>query len=170
MRALVLAAVVALAFAGCGGGDGSAPGSGYEVDLPEGWSDVTDEAEDAESPIRFDRVFARKRKDGFATNVNVIRERLPEGATLKQIEGYAPEQLRAFGATDIRPARRTEIGGGPATAREYRIDVGQGPLRGKQLQTVHGKRVYTITLTARAGAFDSHVAGFEAILDSWRWD
>ena len=77
----VLCLLVLLAGCGSEAGDARA-GSGYELDLPDGWSDDTEEAEEAESAIRFDSLLRKGREDGFATNVNVIRERVGEDVLL----------------------------------------------------------------------------------------
>lgn len=174
----VLAALVLLA--GCGGDDEEggggevaagtavAEGKGYKVELPDGWSDDTDVAEEAEFPIRFDRLLRKNPSDGFATNVNVIRERA-EGVELDDVAKQSEMQLRGFGAREISPIREAEVDQEDAIERDYSLSQGGRDLRGRQL-VVRRDRLYTITLTALEDAFEGDLAEFEEILDSWRWD
>lgn len=157
--------------AGCGSKAGDArSGSGYEVDLPDGWSDDTEEAEEAETAIRFDSLLRKEREDGFATNVNVIRERVGDDVALGDVEDTYEQQLRQFGASNIGKPVERELDGDPAVVRDYDYDQQGMDLAGRQLAVVHGGRLYTVTFTALATAFDDEVAEYEQILDSWRWD
>ena len=186
--ASLLLVLFALAFAaGCGsdddeegsGGDGGGAstsqvgeeqGSSYSLDLPSGWREAKDEAQKAVEAINFDSFYAKERRDGFATNVNVIRERVPEGTGLESLEPTYNRQLRGSGATDISEPRDRELDGEPAVVRDYSIAAEGRKLAGQQLATLHDGRLYTVTFTARRDAFDADQPEFEEILDSWRWD
>lgn len=166
---LALAATL-LVLAACGGGEGGTTGTGYAVDLPDGWSDKTSEAENYESPIEFDRFLAKDRQDGFSTNANVLYERAPAGATLDEVEVEFKRQLQQFGAKGVTPAEDREVGGEPGRSREYRVFLSGQALRGRQVFTIHDGLLYTITFSARRDAFGADQSGFERLLDSWRWD
>lgn len=119
MRFCVAILAVLALLTGCGGDDGSsnkdgrASGSGYSVALPSGWSDVTDRPEVAGSPIRIDRLFTKRRRNGFATNVNVIREPAPEGAGLDDLTLSTSACSRGWAIVPLPPR-----GTGSSTAME----------------------------------------------------
>ena len=171
---LVLLSLILLS--GCGGDDGSSggkdtvSGSGYSVELPTGWSDSTDEAEDVETPVRFDRVLSKKSQDGFATNVNVVRERAPEGITLDQVEEQFRRQIEGLGATNLTPPEEIEVDGEGAVARNYTLKGSGKTVRGRQIFSVHDDRVFTVSFTSLPERFEAERAEFQEILDSWRWD
>ncbi len=175
-RALT-AAVVALALLvpACGGGGGGeaddrqAEGSAYTVSLPEGWRDSTDDEAADEVPIKFDRLFTGDRVEGFTVNVNVIREPKPD-ADIEEIVAAGQKQLEAgFGATDLSPPDKRELDEDPAFAYTYALDQGERTLRGEQVVAVHEDRLFTVTLTAPAEAFEEQEPEFREILDSWDW-
>ena len=178
---LVLALLVALLLGACGGDDNggggssdegtTAKGSAYEVKLPDGWRDRTDEATDEDTPIRFDRVFATGPSGGFRTNVNVIRERLPENATLEQIVQVSRKQVRAaYQPTNMERARATKLGDEEAQSYAYALDAEGKKLRGEQVIALHGERIFYVTFTALEDAYRERHSEFQQILDSWTWD
>ena len=181
---LVPALLAVLLLAACGGDDGGdggsggskdegtpAKGSAYEVKLPDGWRDRTDEASDADTPIRFDRVFATGPSGGFRTNVNVIREGLPENATLEQIVQVSRKQVRAaYQPTTMEPAKPAKLGDEEARSYSYSLDADDKKLRGRQVIALHGERIFYVTFTALESAYGKRHPEFEQILDSWAWD
>jgi len=173
------AALVALALLtpACGGGDEGggggdareAEGSLYTVSLPEGWRDSTDDDAADEVPIKFDRLFTSDRVEGFTVNVNVIREPKPD-ADIEEIVAAGQKQLEGgFGATDLSPPDKRELGGDAAFSYTYTLEQGERTLRGEQVAAVHEDRLFTVTLTAPEQAFEDQEPEFQEILDSWEW-
>lgn len=157
--------------AGCGG-DGAgdtAGGSEYEIALPSGWEDQSEQAEESEVPIRFDLVVGKERVQGFATNVNVLREPAPEGTGLEEIGPQFERQIEAFGARELSEPRDLMLDGDPAIARDYELSLQGRRLLGRQVFTIHDDRIYTVTFTSRQDS-TRELEEFEQILDSWQWD
>ena len=167
---LVVLAVLAPGLAACGGSsEEKTEGSGYSVELPDGWKDRTDDAPE-ESPIRVDRLFIGPRVKGFSTNVNVIREPRPANATLEEIEQQGRPQIRGFGGRDISQAKPVELDGERALSHTYRIRQQGKLLTGEQYIAIHDGRVYNVTITSDPSAFADARRDFKEITGSWKWD
>jgi hypothetical protein len=166
---LLLIAALGLGTAACGSEDDAVEGSGYSVELPDGWSDRTDDAS-KESPIRLDRVFVGPKADGFAANVNVVREPRPENATLEEIEQAGRPQIRALGGREISQAKSVELSGERGLSHTYRIREGGRALEGEQFIVIHEGRVYNVTVTAATKGFADARRDFREITGSWKWE
>ncbi len=166
--ALALLGVLALLLAGCGGGDGgSVSGTGYEVTLAEGWKDGTDKVEG--SVIRFDLLIG-KAGGTFNTNVNILRESVPDEVGLGDLRTIYRGQLDAVGATKITAAKALNVDDDDGFTYEYDQKSPQGDeLHGRQVAVIHKGRAHTITLTALASRFASANDEFDEMLGSWRW-
>jgi hypothetical protein len=168
-------AALALLIGACGGAakqDGpKATGSAFTVSLPGGWTDTTAEAEESDlSPgVEFDRLLEKSPSDGFATNVNVLREAKTPDAELGEIVAAGQEQVKGADATDISPPDKTELGGEPAFEYTYAIEQDGQSLRGKQVAAIYEDRVFFTTFTARDDSFEDEQQEFQEILDSWEW-
>ena len=177
---LLLLVVLAL-LAGCGGGDDddggggatrTAPGgaevdgTGYRFTAPQGWRDASAALQG--SAIRVDRVYAGPARDGFTTNVTVVRE-TPRGVTLAAVEPAFRRQASALAddAGVSRTQRRT-LDGAPARTWTYRLRQGGG--RQRQLFAVRDGALYTLTFSAAARSFAAQERVFTRILASWRWE
>ena len=166
---LVVLAVLAASLPACGSGDEKVEGSGYSVELPDGWKDRTDDAPQ-DSPIRVDRLLIGPRVRGFATNVNVIREPRPGNATLEEIEQQGRPQIRGFGGRDISQARPVKLGDERALSHTYRIRQRGKLLTGEQYIAIHDGRVYNVTVTSDPSAFADARRDFREITGSWKWE
>ena len=166
--------ILALLIPACGGGDGGeggprAEGSAYTVSLPEGWRDSSDDEAADEVPVKFDRLFTGDRVEDFTVNVNVIREPKPD-ADIEEIVAAGQKQIEGdFGATDLSPPDKRELGEDSAFSYTYTLEQGGMTLRGEQVAAVHEERLYTVTLTTPAEAFEEQQPEFQEILDSWEW-
>ena len=167
--------------AGCGGDGGKVVGgSGYEVTVPDGWEDRTDEGEDIEvGSFSPDVTLIGDREDGFTTNVNVIRTQggaldIDEqvGAERELLEtGEIPgsdEQLPP--AQDLSPVESITLDGEEARTYEFRVEQNERELRLRQVIARHDGQSYAITLTADPDDFEDGLDGLESILGSWAWD
>ena len=171
-------AAVALVAAGCGGeggegGEGgssadSVAGTGYTVETPAGWRDGKEEAEESGQPIRFDLVIRREPKDGFATNVNVIRTRV-DVTDLDRIAAQQKSELEDVGGRDFGAPARTDVDGETAVGRVYTFGKASRPLRGRQYIAPHEGSLYAITFTTLAGRFEREQGQFDEVLRSWKW-
>jgi len=174
-RSLTAAIAVALLIPACGGADDrggggrEAQGSQYTVSLPDGWRDSTDDDAADEVPVKFDRLFTGDRVEDFTVNANVIDEPKPD-ADIEEIVAAGQKQLEGgSGATDLSPPDKRELGEDSAFSYTYTLERADRTLRGEQVVAVHEERLYTVTLTTPAEAFEEQQAEFQEILDSWEW-
>ena len=168
---LVAAALsLALGLSACGEGEEKVEGSGYSVELPDGWKDRTEDAEEQTGGIAVDRLFIGPRVEGFATNVNVLREQRPADASLEEIEQRGRPQIRGVGGRNISPARPVELGGERALSHTYQIRQQGKLLRGEQYIAIRDGRVYNVTVTSVPSAFADARSDFREITDSWKWE
>jgi hypothetical protein len=186
-----LLALAALAAAGCGGDDGdSVEGNGYSYSVPNGWEDAADsEAADEASEVigmRFDSLVNGEAEDGFAVNVNVLRERVPGGITGPEYAelniaalrdpsaaGYPPELAERIEELDVRGLsrpRRLELDGAGAMTWDYGTTQGGRDLRQRQMVVVRDGAGYTITLTALPSQFEDGTEALDEVVESWSWE
>jgi hypothetical protein len=191
---LALTLALTIAVTACGADDGSTDrvaGSGYSYAVPGDWDDRTDESkEEAElelAGVRPDTVVTSESRDGFATNVNVIREEgLPEGVTAGDYAhisqaglrdpvsaGFPPEVvevIEAMKVRDLSDAEITELAGERGATLQYASSRAGRPLRHRQLIAVRSNAAYTLTYTAPEERFEEDLPAFEEIIESWRWE
>jgi hypothetical protein len=176
--------VGALVAGGCGGDDeepqgggqqqaeGAIEGTGYSFVPPDGWRDAAEAFEG--SAIRVDAAYAEPEpQDGFANNVNVIRES-PEGLDPDRLDDYVQEFRKQAGtlATDagLTETEETELDGEPARTYTYESREPEQPrIRQQQVVVIHEDAIYTLTWSARRDTFEQSQAQLQRLLDSWRW-
>ena len=147
-------------------------GTGYSFVPPEEWRDGSEAFEG--SAIRVDVFYAEPEpQDGFANNVNVIRE-TPNGFDADRFDDYVTVLRKQAGtfATDagLSAIEELELDGEPARTWTYEAREREPPrTRGQQVATTDGEALYTITWTARHDTFEESQAEFRRLLDSWRW-
>ena len=167
---LLILAVLAVGLPACGSSEEKVDGSGYSVELPDGWKDRSEDAEEQTGGIAVDKLFIGPRVEGFATNVNVIREARPANASLEEIEQRGRPQIRGVGGRNISPAKPVELDGERALSHTYSIRQQGKLLRGEQYIALHDDRVYNFTVTSVPSAFADARKDFEEIADSWKWE
>jgi hypothetical protein len=188
---LALLAVAAGALAGCSSGDEDAEpveGTGYTYSVPDGWEDLSDPAEEEIEigGFRPDTLVVGEREDGFATNVNVIREDgLPSGVAAAQYAdaslaglrdpvgaGMPPEVAQAIEKANLRQIsepRDAELDGEEAFAWDYRGTQDGRDVRVQQVAAVMDGAGYTLTLTVLPDRFDEGGEALDQVIDSWSW-
>ena len=188
---LALLAVAAVALAACSSGDEDAEpveGTGYTYSVPDGWEDFSDPAEEEIEigGFRPDTLVVGEREDGFATNVNVIREDgLPNGVTAAQYAdaslaglrdpvgaGMPPEVAQAIEDGNLRQIsepRDAELDGEEAFAWDYRGTQDGRDVRVQQVAAVMDGAGYTLTLTVLPDRFDEGGEALDQVIDSWSW-
>lgn len=182
--AALLAAVALLAGCGDDGGETGkvVEGTGYELTVPDGWDDRSGQSEDfAVGDFTPDLILTGEREDGFTTNVNVIRtqgvtrsldEQTEAERELLERGGPVSGDVNLQPAQNLTPVEDTTLGGGPARAYEFELEVPQGDssARLRQLIAIDDGTGYAITLTADPDRFEQDRDDFEAILESWKWE
>lgn len=185
-----LLAVAALTAPGCGGEDEDpVEGTGYTYSVPDGWEDASDSQAAEEAPevigVRFDSLVNGEAEDGFAVNVNVLRERVPGGITASEYAqlniatlrdpsaaGYPPELAERIEELDVRGLsrpRELELGGTGAMTWDYSTTQGGRDMRQRQMVVVRDGAGYTITLTALPSQFEDGTEALDEVVESWSW-
>jgi hypothetical protein len=189
-RLAALLAVGTLAAAGCGGEDEDpVEGTGYTYSVPDGWEDASDSEAADEAPkvigVRFDSLVNGEAENGFAVNVNVLRERVPGGITASEYAqlniatlrdpsaaGYPPELAERIEELDVRGLsrpRELELGGAGAMTWDYTTTQGGRDMRQRQMAVVRDGAGYTITLTALPAQFEDGIEALDEVVESWSW-
>jgi hypothetical protein len=192
IRSLLAAvlALAALAASGCGGEDEDpVEGTGYTYSVPDGWEDASDSQAAEEAPevigVRFDSLVNGEAEDGFAVNVNVLRERVPGGITASEYAelniatlrdpsaaGYPPELAERIEELDVRGLsrpRELELGGTGAMTWDYSTTQGGRDMRQRQMVVVRDGAGFTITLTALPSQFEDGAEALGEVVESWSW-
>ena len=185
-----LLALAALAATGCGGEDEDpVEGTGYTYSVPDGWEDASDSQAAEEAPevigVRFDSLVNGEAEDGFAVNVNVLRERVPDGITASEYAelniatlrdpsaaGYPPELAERIEELDVRGLsrpRELELDGAGAMTWDYGTTQGGRDMRQRQMVAVRDGAGYTITLTALPSQFEDGAEALDEVVESWSW-
>jgi hypothetical protein len=180
---LVIGLLVGALLVGCGGDDeepqnggqqpeGAVEGTGYSFVPPDGWRDASEALEG--SAVRIDAAYAEPDpQDGFANNVNVIRES-PGGLDPDRFDEYVEELRSQAGtlATDagLTATEELELDGEPARTWNYESRRPEQPrIRQQQVVAIHEDALYTLTWSARRDTFEDSRAELQQLLDSWRW-
>jgi hypothetical protein len=145
-------------------------GTGYSFTAPDGWRDVSQRFEG--SAVRIDSAYAAPTAtDGFATNVNVIRE------TPQNLEPRAFDEVVEVLYEQIAPSavegtltkiRKSRLDGAAARVWLYSSKRKTGRIRVAQVAVLKGNAVYTITFSAHPKSGRSE-DDLKLILDTWRW-
>jgi hypothetical protein len=179
--------LVVLALAGCGGEEqDQVEGTGYVYAVPDGWEEE-DGADLEVGPFRPDSLVVGKREDGFATNVNVIREPgVPRRVTAAQyaevslaglrdpagvgFPAEVAERIENLNPRGITEPLDAELDGEEAVEWEYRSTQDGRDLRVRQLAAVVGGAGYTVTLTVLPDGFEDGSEALDEVVESWSWE
>lgn len=183
MRALLVLPILLAALLGaCGGDDGggTAEGTGFTVEVPDGWADASDRAEALEfAGFRPDLVLVGPPRDGFTPSVNVVVEAGVPPET--RLDGYVEagravlragrlgEEEIPGGEVELGEVRAAGVGGERAATFDHVRTVDGRRLRARQVVALRGSTAYTLTFTDLAERFDSSVSKLNSVLASWRW-
>lgn len=186
--ALIFVALLAALIAGCGSGSdgpGTTTGKGdtYTLVLPGSYDEIGDleaaatkEAADksleelgSEPEFDLDSAFAKDAEDGFATNVNVSTEPLPEGIDLAEYRDITVRNAPRIGLEVDSGPEATTLGGEPAFQITASAERDGKSLRFRAISSVHGGLGYSLTLTALADHFAEADAEFTGIAESFTW-
>lgn len=185
-----VAAIVAAGLAGCGetpveeGFEGGpAEGDGYELVLPDGWGELTDDARgqaeegtrgELEEDLGFDpsfsidAAFGKEREDDFSTNVNIVIEPLPPSATLDQYEQVSVTTTEQIGVEVLEGPSPATLGSEPAFELRVAQEAEGRELVSESVSTIGPDgSAYTITLTDLAERVDESEPEFAEIVESF---
>ena len=185
MRRVLLLPILLLALAGCGEDEAEEiSGTGYSYEVPGGWEDVSDDAEFEAAGFNSDSVVRGESSEGFASNINVVREtslasdididEYTEAGLrlLKEPElltGEAREIFEGIDAKDFSDTTKVELDGADARSTDYSSEQGGRSLRLRVVSAIDDDTAYNITFTALRSHFEDDVEALDEIVDSWRW-
>jgi hypothetical protein len=138
---------------------------GFSLGYPDGWTlqDLQD------SPADVALAADQSEVDGFAENVNVLVQQVPEGLTLDRYTQASKQGLESLEGFQLGSEGSTSLGGEPATWLEYEA-VQQGVLlQFWQVWTVRGPKAYVVTYTGRGEGFDTFRMDVETIVRSFEF-
>jgi serine/threonine-protein kinase len=138
---------------------------GFSLGYPDGWTlqDLQD------SPADVALAADESAADGFAENVNVLVQQVPEGLTLDQYTQTSKQGLETLQGFELGSEGSTNLGGESATWLEYEA-VQQGVLlQFWQVWTVRGPKAYVVTYTGRGEGFDRFRMDVESIVRSFEF-
>lgn len=192
--ALALLAGVALMPLACGEDDEPLVGTAdapYEVTLPSGWQEASEEqreaagvqageafeaaaGQDVDVPnVGVTSLWSRGEFGDEVPNVIVITEPLPQGISPAQFVTVSIDNAqRAFSAQLIAPPREVEpitVAGEGSRAFDYRVRFGDQELGKRVVFIFREDSVYTLTLTSLPADFRQATAELDEILASWQW-
>jgi hypothetical protein len=194
-RGAAVALLGALLLASCGDDDddpligvSDAP---YEVTLPEGWSEGTDEekeqlglqagaafeeaagAEIDVSGVGVTSLWLRGEPAPETPSAVVIAEPIPEGFGDEEFVSVSLANAeRAFAQQLVAGPRKvtdSPVAGEPAPTFDYRIRFGDRELAKRAVFILRDDTAYTLTLTALPEDFDGAASELDEILATWTW-
>lgn len=191
-RSALVTLIIAIALAGCGDSGGSSDdavdGDGYTYSVPADWVTGNDAAADAAQAgidavglggaVGLDSLSIDTRPEGgFSSNVNVLSPLPAQGFSAVEaleLSNGSLENLPAGAGFELTGSptdpESTTLDGDEAAFTEYHATQDGGALKLRQLLAIHEGEAYMVTFTTSAAKFDSEVAEFEEILESWAWE
>jgi hypothetical protein len=187
MRARRLAALVlsASAIAGCGskttpGSSSSStntapPGTVTSADgrfatvIPDGFVNALRRVQGGRINIQY--LAVGPRRDGFATNINVVDEPSDgktstdtiSGAEIAGIKRLEPQAHR------FSQVQSLTVGGQPARAIDYLSRPDKRLLHQYQVFVVKDGTIYTITYSALPSSYSDNLGSMKQVTDGWHW-
>ncbi|MDF8263791.1 hypothetical protein [Luteipulveratus flavus] len=137
----------------------------YSFSAPKGWSDAKGKVPNADAvAINFlDR-------DGFADNINVIRQEGTGGTTLDLVELASKRQLEAAGAKNVKVLPRTTVAGTEASRTSSALTSGTQSYLIDQAYILRGKNSYVVTFSFSPSVSEADRNKVIApVLASWKW-
>jgi hypothetical protein len=147
------------------GTDGS-----FQTVIPVGFVDATHAFHSGVANLQY--VAIGPRHDGFATNINVVREPANGRGDMDQIVGFeiATVQRLERHAGNFSRVTPQRVGGEPARVVDYFNTPSGGPvLHQRQVFVAHAGWIYTITYSAIPSAYGANVGALDAVTSAWRW-
>jgi hypothetical protein len=137
--------------------------------IPGGFVDATKSVRG--SAINIQYLAVGPRRQGFATNINVVREQSPGQTDIDKIAGLEIAGIKRLepGAHNFSQVQSLTVGGQPARSVDYISRPGKRPLHQFQVFVAQGGWIYTITYSALPGDYSASLASVKQITDGWHW-
>lgn len=137
--------------------------------IPGGFVDATKRLRGSAITIQY--LAVGPRRQGFATNINVVREQSPRQTDIDKIAGLEIAGIKRLepGAHNFSQVQSLTVGGQPARSVDYVSRPGNRPLHQFQVFVAQGGWIYTITYSALPGDYSASLAAVKQITDGWHW-
>ena len=185
MRRLSALLLASLALVACNADEPQeVSGTGYGYELPEGWENASGESEFEAGGFNSDSVVHAEPEEGFATNLNVIRETslAPDlrvdaysraGLRLLRRPGLLSGELREIfediGAHDFSDTGTLRLDGEEARFTDYSSNQGGRALRIRSVSAIRRGTAYNISFAALRTHFEKDLDALRHVVRSWEW-
>lgn len=146
--------------------EGDVEGTGYTIALPEGWTDVTEEA--AASQPLVDLAIADP-SGTFRTNFNVVKPQ-PFTGTEEQLITQSAEELESVTNSKVTPVDPIAFDGVTALGQTSTLSTGQDDVMLIQYMVVRDEQIHPVTMTFLAENESEATQVMEEIIASWQWE
>ena len=121
--------------------------------------------------VKFELVLAGSRENGFAVNINVVREPTGTATVGTLAQDGITELKRSGGAKAFSTVTHLTVDGASGLAVDFLASFGAtGLLHERQVFTIHNGWGYVVTYTALPGAqYQRSLSALSECLASWRW-
>ncbi len=142
----------------------------FQTIVPSGFVDATRSVSSGVANVQY--LAIGPRANGFATNINVIREPAAGRTNINRITGLEVATIKRIDPRADRFSQPTAIivGGRPGRAVDYyNRPTGERLLHQRQVFVAHGQWIYTITYSALPDAYAAGVGAVDRVAAGWKW-
>ncbi len=142
----------------------------FQTIVPSGFVDATRSVRSGVANVQY--LAIGPRANGFASNINVIREPAGGRTDINRITGLEVATIKRIDPRADRFSQPSAItvGGQPARAVDYyNRPTGERLLRQRQVFVAHGRWIYTITYSALPEAYAAGVGAVDQVAAGWKW-
>jgi hypothetical protein len=137
--------------------------------VPSGFADNTKAVQGGSVNIQY--LAIGPRQDGFATNINVVREQSRGESDIDKITSLEVAGIKRFEAKahQFSQVQSLTVDGEPARSVDYLSQPGDKPLHQLQVFVARGPWIYTITYSALPTDYSDNVAAMQQVTSGWHW-
>ncbi|HEY1509553.1 MAG TPA: DcrB-related protein [Solirubrobacteraceae bacterium] len=137
--------------------------------VPRGFADNTKTVQGGTVNIQY--LAIGPRSDGFATNINVVREQSQGASDIDKITSLEIAGIKRFEAKahQFSQIQSLTVDGEPARSVDYLSQPGDRPLHQLQVFVARGAWIYTITYSALPTDYSDNVSAMAQVTSGWHW-
>jgi hypothetical protein len=137
--------------------------------VPSGFADNTKTVQGGTVNIQY--LATGPRREGFATNINVVREQFHGASEIDKITSLEIAGIKRFEAEahQFSQVQSLTVDGEPARSVDYLSQPRDRPLHQLQVFVVRGTWIYTITYSALPTDYGDDVSAMQQVTSGWHW-
>jgi hypothetical protein len=137
--------------------------------IPSGFVNATSRVQG--SAIRIQYLAVGPRHQGFATNINVVREQSNGQTSMDSIVNLEISGIKRLEpqAHQFSQVQSLTVDGQPARSVDYRSQPGNRSLHQYQVFVAQGGWIYTITYSALPSDYSDNLAAVKQVTHNWHW-